>query len=250
MINQVRIGSQILHGEDRFGQWVTENIAGWDDSPGVKGDGTAKDLGDGDYDLEARLSARIPVLTVVLVGLNRSSALAGLQAVKAAARISGAHLVVTDADLTQNAWVKRTGFDATWITKNAVRFQLSLKAPDPCKYGEVRFFTATTSENVVVYHYGDYWATPKFTVKGSMPGGYSLTLAGRTYNVSAPLTASAPHTIDYRDGRLRVGGSLVTGGVSSASIYRVEPGQLDTLSLSPRTSGSGSVVMELADTYV
>jgi hypothetical protein len=129
-------------------------------------------------------------------------------------------------------------------------FELNLRCPDPRKFGGLRRFEVEPGLSVKVSHYGNYGATPKFTVTGSMPGGYKLTVGGRSFVVTQPLVNGVPHTIDYQDARLRVGGVVVFGGVSISNVWRVEPGVEELVTLEPLTVGSGTAVLELLDTYI
>lgn len=129
-------------------------------------------------------------------------------------------------------------------------FQLQLWCPDGRRYGETNTFTVQTDAPVEVYHRGNFPATPKFTVTGSMPGGYTLTVDGWNFAVSKPLHSLTPHQIDYADGRLRVNGSVVQNSVGNTNLTTIPPGRSVGVGLYPATTGSGTAVMKLLDTYI
>lgn len=237
-----------LSGVDRYGKWVTTDLTGWWDSPEPKGEEADRPNADGEYELPVFNEARLISVTGALHTAGHDETHEAMAWLTGA--MSGRFQVAGHGpELWCNA-VRSTGVKFAPVTDTYAQWQVRLKARDPRKFGEKRFFTANTMENVAIHHKGNYRATPKFTITGSMPGGYTLTVAGRSYIVSRALTTSQPHTVDYRDGRLHVGGSLVATGVMSSQIQLVDPGQRDTLSIAARTTGSGSVTAELIDTYI
>src|SRR5690606_2498931 len=98
---------------------------------------------------------------------------------------------------------------------------LTFWAADPRTFGESRTFgPVATATSVATYHYGNFPATPVFTVAGSSPGGYEVQgQGGRRYIVTRPLAHGDPHIIDLATGLLRVGGAVVYGGVSRADSW-------------------------------
>ncbi len=247
---QVTLNGIPLHGKDRTGHWIVEKLTGWHDTPELRGEGEARPWADGNYDMERFYGARSITIDGIVFHKGRGSAMQAIdQLNQFASRLEG-ELSITDGGLTRSATVKALGVDHTTVSPTAMRFQVRLNASDPCKYGERRTFHATQSDAVAVFHRGNYPATPRVVVSGSMPGGYTLMLAGQSVVVTAPLVSGSPHTIDYRKRRLYRGGSPVRGGLSTASYARVEPGQRDTFAIAPGTTGSATATLTLYDTYI
>lgn len=134
--------------------------------------------------------------------------------------------------------------------KNSGTFQIQLWCADPRKFGEVQSFTLPANTPTVVFHRGNYEATPYITVSGSMPGGYTLTVAGWNYAVSRPLVSGTPHVIDYNDGRLRINGSVVQNSIGNTNLATIPPGASITCALYATSGGTGTAVMSLPDTYI
>ena len=134
--------------------------------------------------------------------------------------------------------------------KDSATFQMQLWCPDPRKFGELRTYVASVGSNVTAFHRGNYDAVPRLVVAGSMPGGYVLTLRGQVFVVTEPLLSGQPHSIDYGDGRLRIGGSIVHGGLGYGFTPLVPPGNVTALAIAPRTTGTATATLTLFDTYI
>lgn len=237
-----------LSGKDRFGEWIVTSIKGVWYSPGVKGETDDRPNADGEYDLPTYKKARI----LSLSGTFHARSHAELH--EAGIFLTGAtrgRFQVVGHGPTQWADAKVDGeieFDpetdtlATWV--------LVLKCPDPRKFGDVQSFTLPANTPTVVFHRGNYEATPVITVSGSMPGGYTLTVAGWNYAVSVPLVSGTPHVIDYNDGRLRINGSVVQNSIGNTNLATIPPGESVTCALYATSGGTGSAVMKLPDTYI
>lgn len=235
-------------GEDRYGRWVTTSFEGWWDSPEVQGESEPIPYGDGEYDLPVYHAARYITIGGNLHARNHDHlhhAMNSLNGVMRGKLYVDGHGESLWAEAKKNGAVRFTP-----VTDTFAQWQVRLKCPDPRKFGEERSFGASTTESKAVHHKGNYSAIPKFFISGNMPGGYRLSLASRTFTVNRAVAFGATHSIDYMDGRLRVGGSLVTGAVSSSQLFQVLPGQRDTLSLTPLSGGYGNVIMYLHDTYI
>lgn len=121
---------------------------------------------------------------------------------------------------------------------------LQLKFADPRLYGETRKFDPASS--LSLHHYGNFAALPVFTITGTSGGGYTINgPGGRKFTVTTPLVGGVPHTVSMRDGYLRVGGSIVMGGVTRADLWAVPPGAKVTVSVT-----AGSLSASVADTFI
>lgn len=136
----------------------------------------------------------------------------------------------------------RTRFDVV-VPGSIAEYQIQFTFNDPRLYGESRSFAS----GVPSFHFGTFPASPLIRVTGSSSGGYTVNGPdGKAYVVTRPLVTGHPHTIDMLDGRLRVDGALVFGGVSRADVWTVPAGQTVTHTL----SGSGTLSVTVRDTFL
>jgi hypothetical protein len=146
---------------------------------------------------------------------------------------------------------RNNGFQFLPITDKKATWQVRIKFNDPCQYGDTRTWEAAVGANAGgIFHHGNYNAVPRFLVVGNMPGGYRLTIKGQVFTVTKPLVAGQPHSIDYGDGRLRIGGAVVHGGLGYGFTPFVTPGLSTALSIEPLTTGTATVTLTLTDTYI
>lgn len=247
LADRIRWAGRTLSGEDRYGRWVATGLEGWWDSPEPQGEAEAIPYGDGEYNLPVYNAARLVTVTGNLHARNHDElhhAMHSLTGVMKGKLYVDGHGESLWADAVRNGAVRFTP-----VTDTFAQWQVRLKCPDPRKFGEERIFNTAAGESIPVHHKGNYSAIPKFYIRGNMPGGYRIALASRTFTVNRALVGVS-HSIDYRDGRLRVGDDLVTGAVSSSVLFQVLPGQRDTLSLTPLAGGYGWVQMNVHDTYI
>lgn len=245
------LDGQKLSGEDHYGEWITSSLDGWWSSPEPKGENVARENADGDFDLPTFYEARYITITGSLRAKNHEAQHQAINRFTALVR-RRARLQVLGHGAAQWADVVRaSGFKMEPITDTYAQWQLRLKSPDPRKFGDMNTFTLNSGTANGVFHRGNYWATPKYTIRGSMPGGYTLHLAGTYYTVGRALVSTAPHTIDFRNGRLYVGGVLTSGGIAAAAnLTLVGPGGVPTAGIEPTTTGTAVATMELLDTYI
>lgn len=249
-VEHITWGARTLSGRDRFGEWViTDGMEDWWGSPEIKGEVVSRPDADGDLDLPVYNEARLVTLSGHLHTDSHD------QMHEAAAyfsspmfgrfRVQG-HGPSLWADGKRNSSVRFMP-----VTDRFAQWQMRLKFVDPRKFGETRTWVASVGANAAnIFHRGNYNATPRFVVAGSMPGGYRLTIKGQVFNVTQPLVAGVPHSIDYGDGRLRIGGAIVHGGLGWGFTPLVTPGVATVLAIEPITSGTGTATLTLTDTYI
>lgn len=130
------------------------------------------------------------------------------------------------------------------------RYSISLKLPDPRKYGETNRFPvdgrAAAGVSVDARHYGQTTAWPQFEVTGSAPGYRINGPGGRTYVVTRAL-AGETHLVDMKTGRLYVNGAQVLGGIARADRWGIGAGQTVSAVL-VISSGSASMRQIVKDT--
>lgn len=242
------LDGQALTGTDHFGEWSTTSLDGWWSSPEPKSEDVSRENADGDFDLPVDYEARYVTITGSLQAKNHEMQHAAINRFTALVR-QRARLQVIGHGAAQWIDVKRaSGFKMEPVTDTYAQWQARVKAPIPSKYGERQRFTIPSGTTVAVFHRGNYDAWPAFTVTGNMPEGYWLYVGGKGFRVTRPLT-SGSHAIDYRDGRLRVNGSFVAGGLSSAALAPITPGASTQVRLDA-VSGTGSAALTVYDTYI
>ncbi len=248
--NSILWAGRTLHGTDRFGRWVTlrGQFEGWWDSPEIKGQTVNREDADGEFDLPIYNQARL----VTIGGHVHAPSRRELREARnfLAGPMVG-RLQVTDEGSTQWADAKRTSpLRFVTLTPTFAQWQITLKCTDPRKFGELYTFAASVGSPATAFHWGNYVAMPRFTVAGSMPGGYTLWIQGVPFVVTRPLWSTDPHTIDYDDGRLRIGGVVIHGGLGVTNTPGVQPGGSALIEITPLTTGTATATMTLLDTFI
>lgn len=238
----------MLDGIDHFGVWTTTDLDGWWDSPEPKSNPVARENADGDFDVDTFYEARYVTVTGSFRAASHEMLHHGMNAFTGLVRGRSRFQVLEHGAAQWADVVRASRLQIVPVTDRYATWQVRLKAADPRKYGDVRRFTAASGSTVRVFHRGNADGWPSFSVSGSMPEGYSLWVGGRRFQVVRGLT-SGSHTIDFRDGRLRVNGGFVAGGVGVADLAPVRPGAGVDVLLSP-VSGSGSAAVTVFDTFI
>lgn len=249
-IKQVLLGDQILHGQDRAGQWVVEKLTGWYEAPESKSGGEARPLSDGDFEGQVNYGPRMVTVDGILFHRSRGELVSAMERFNSLAKLTAQKLVVTDAGLSRYAKVKSLGTSWTAHTLDASRFQVRLKSDDSFKYGESYAVTGNTVDAASLFHRGTVPAWPVVTVSASSSSGYTLTLNGRQVVVTRAISSSGTHEVDFRTGILRVGGSVVRGGLSTANFSPVNPGTAQNMSISTGSGSYGSITVRYNDTFI
>lgn len=245
------LDGQILNGSDRLGEWKTTSFEGWWDSPEPKGETVDRANADGEYDLPVYNQARYVTIGGRLAASSHEELHQAMNRFTGLVQRAGARLQVSGHGPEVWVSVKRaSGLTIVPATDTFAHWQARLKAVDPRKYGDVNTFTASVGSNATAFHWGNYAAKPQIVVAGSMPTGYVLTLGGQQFTVTRALVSGSPHTIDYDDGRLRIGGVVIHGGLGATATPGVLPGTLATVSIAPRSTGAATATFTLYDTYI
>jgi hypothetical protein len=238
-----------LHGSDQFGEWVNTDEEGWDNTPDTKDDSEDRFNADGELDLPVYNGARLITFTGFLHAKSH------LQRHEAQHWFNGAMsgvLQVMGHGPALWAPAKRSrGTKFTSLTDTLAQYQVQLKCVDPRKFGASVTYPVATGQPLTVGHRGNYAATPKFVVRGDMPGGYTLTVNGWNYTVTKALQAGKPHRLDYDDGLLYVDGNLTDNSFGNTNTTFIPSGPNGVgVGLYPVTTGSGTADMTVIDTYI
>lgn len=244
------LDGQKLTGEDHFGIWKTTGLDGWWSSPEPKGENVARENADGDFDLPTHYDARYITLTGSLRARNHEAQHQAINRFTALVRKKSRLQVIGHGPAQWADVVRSSGFKMEPLTDTLTQWQAKVKAPDPRKFGDAHEFTAKVGEPATVFHRGNYDAPPCFVVSGYAPGGYALVVNGKVFNVTRPVVTASPHTIDYDDGRLRIGGAAVHGGLGSTAAPHIPPGRSISVEIVPLTTGTPTAKLTLLDTYI
>lgn len=245
---QITWAGRTLSGVDRFGKWSTTEIEGWWDSPDTKGETEDRPNADGEFDLPVYNQARLVTVSgnVRTDGHGQMHEAMNFLTGPMSGRLSVAgHGSVQWADMKRNSGVKFTP-----VTDTFAQWQVRLKAADPRKFGNTASFPLPAGATVSVFHRGNYPATPRITVSGSMSGGYTLTVNGANYIVTVPLVTGTPHVVDYNNGRLRINGAVVQNSIGNTNLATIPPGPAVAAGLFATSGGTGTATLELPDTYI
>lgn len=251
MAELVSIDGYTLSPAAREGEWKVLRVSGWWERPGKRSKSSANSRGHGSYAAASYFEDRRISITGRISCKSHANLHEAANLLMQAGAVEVVPFVVQGHGPSQQAFVEADGQPSlVFETDTYMTFELSFVARDPRRYGEETEFEASVGADKAVFHRGNFAATPYIKVSGSMPGGYTLTLAGSNVVVTEPLTSGVPHSIDYETGLLYKGNQVAHGGMSTASFADVLPGQRDTFSIAPGTSGEATATMYLSDTYM
>jgi len=240
-----------LSGVTRDGIWKINSLPGWNQRPPVKRNRESRTSGDGSFKTPVFYENRLITINGRLFTKNHDYLHQAEDMLNALGHRGGVKLLVEGHGPTQWATVDpRDSPDLTAVTGNFLQFQIPLEAIDPFKYGESYAVTGNTTDAASLFHRGTVSAWPVVTVSASSSSGYTLTLNGRQVVVTRAIASSSPHEIDFRTGILRVGGSVVTGGLSTANFSPINPGMPQNMSISTGSGSYGSITVRYSDTYI
>lgn len=151
-----------------------------------------------------------------------------------------------DCQLTgQSRFTERGGRDSA-------TFQLQVWCADPVKYGDTNTFAVPSGNSYVqLFHRGNTLSLPTLVIAGSMPGGYKIqSSSGAEYSVTRALVSGTPHTIDMRDGMLQIGSAYASVGVGVAGIWRISPGNNQSIRVIPISTGTATMTAYVTDSFI
>lgn len=221
-------------------------FTGWDDGVDVRLDDTARPEGHGSFDAAGRLGPR----TIALSGTAHAPSAQELDALKH--RLTGLLADGDDARIQverdgETLWGRcrlaaRTRFTVRGAARARIAdWQLQVWMPDPRKYGETETF-----EQRPAFHRGNFPARPLHRIQGLLPFGYTIFGPTGEYTVIRALAMGHEHTIDMRDGFLRVDGVVDLGGVRRGDVWTVRPGEPYLFT----ASDLAVLRTEVTDTYI
>lgn len=245
-------GMDLNNANHRHGYFEVDDIDGWWKAPAKKSRDEARPSDDGDFDALDFYEARYVTIRGAFVAKDAADRWQGADIISALLSGGPAMMTVSIDGQAQWAIVKLVDqADADWTATMLLEYSLQVKAVDPRKFGDREVFTTSTSSgSVSVYQRGRYKATPVLTISGNMPGGYRISKGGKSNSVIAALGSSQIHELDLATGILRINGAVVTGGLNDYQWNTIAPGLGQNVSISPLTTGSGTMAIEVTDTYI
>lgn len=235
-----------LSGVTRDGIWKINSLPGWNQRPPVKRNSESRTSGDGSFKTPVFYENRLITINGRLFTKNHDYLHQAEDMLNALGHRGGVKLLVEGHGPTQWATVDpRDSPDLTAVTGNFLQFQIPLEAIDPFKYGESYTVAGSSSTPASLFHRGKVPAWPVITVTGTAAGGYTLTLNGKSVVVTQALASGSPHTIDFKTGILRAGGSVVRGGLSTANFSPINPGLPQNMTIT-----AGLFTAKYSDTYI
>lgn len=238
-----------LAGTDRFGRWVTTALDGWWDSPDVQGETISRSNADGEYDLPIYNQARFLTVTGTLRTTSHDLTHEGMNFLTGP--IAGRLQVAGHGNLQWAEAKRNGGVKFTPLTDTLSQWQVRLKCVNPLKYGDAQQVAGVTGTGFYLNHFGNYPASPVFSITGDMPSGYRIDSGGLEHRVDRPLAPGSTHFIDFRNGLLRENGGYVNGGAGRVTPFKVPPGSARLFLVQALGgSGSGNIAATLYDTYI
>lgn len=243
----VTLDGQPLSGVTRDGVWTVQTpMDGWFNRPSPKTRSEPRSIGDGGYRTPVEYGSRQITVQGLVESRNHDYLHQAVERINAAGFRGNVKLLVKGHGATQWATVDpRPGaqVDTEFLTDQLLRYSIPLEAIDPFKYGESYEITGSASSYPSLFHRGTVPAWPVVTVTGS--GTYTLNINGLV-SITQPLVSGVPHTLDYRTGILRAGGSVVRGGFSTANFQPIRPGLPQNMWI----TGNANVTVRYSDTFI
>lgn len=237
-----------LNGLDRTGEWKVTGESGVWDTPEVKSYDSQRPLDDGDFDLPSFWESRVMELSGRVQAKNHDLLHAAFDTLKGLMPDRTGILSVNGHGAEVFTRVKLNGrIEARTVTDTYGQWALPLRAPDPRWYRSRLPVVLNPGESVTVTQKGNTTAWPVITVKGDLQG-YSITGAGRRWDVTVPLVSPNRHTLDMRVGIVRVNENYWTGSSSKSEVFGVPPHTPVTVSFTG--TGNGTASIDLPDAYI
>jgi len=195
------------------------DLAGWDDTPGVRSGIIVKAQQDGGWDATGVFDARVVTITGAVAEASARDAYTVAQQLAALRPQQVIEVVVVNAAIgTLSAMVRVTvGVKPAWIGDTAFEYTMTVTAPDPLKYGAPTYGYATLSTSTpgagkvypVAYPL-DYGIAP-----GVTPGAVSVANVGTAaywprLRILGPVTNPVV-TLVESGAWVRYNGSLLAG---------------------------------------
>jgi len=239
-------------GEGEVGFFIDpDGFEGWIDAPETRADYTEIPSGHGSYEALEFYESRI--ITVTGQCLARSDGELGQYRNRLMAALQGRFRIVGkylgDETYAYGRRFASPRFKTT-VPGRRARYQFSLRCADPRRFGSLTPLAVTgPGEAQAIYHRGNFPASPRLIVTGTMPG-YRIEGPGSTYVVNRPVSAAEPHRIETDTSLLSVNGAVQLGAITSGTGWTIAPGTSPVTHRLVPLSGAGTLQTHLRDTYI
>lgn len=241
-----------FHGHAHRSLYTVEGGAldGWFDAPAPRSDTVDRPMAHGTFaGLTFKAGRSVAWHGLVLTG-SPGEQRAAMEHLAGMAQDPGLHTLTVQHDsVVTYARVNLVRPATTKVESygRVARYEVEAFAPDPHRYGELRTFTGSS---VVPFHRGNTDAVPTITVTGSFPDGYSIGFKSRDFIVRSALANGQSDVIDMKTGWVKRNGVVQPGAATRAELITIPRGvQSSAIQLTANGSGSGSMTVDLRDTY-
>ncbi|VXA92262.1 hypothetical protein [Citricoccus sp. K5] len=144
----------------------------------------------------------------------------------------------------------------TPITDKLARLSMTLKAPDPYKYGIRNEFNGVPGTAIDIHHDGNAEAWPIFVVSGTFPGGFTVygsSTAPIAFTDAIWQSAGDVVTIYSGTGEVYLNGNPAPGGsVGRSTLTSVAPSESRRVNVIPHdgANSTATYLVRLYDTYI
>lgn len=235
------------------------SLAGWWETPDVRSSDAGMIATDGDASSERHYESRMITIEGDVSCESRGALYAFRDRVAGLIAGGPVRFEVTGHGPDQWAMVVRSG-GLQWEEKSpvAARWQLTVKAPDPLKYGATRRFPATGTSpagtSVDVFHEGNYGAAPKITVQGYSPGGFTAFGTGSDrFVVTEGVNTGEVLVADFKVGHVFLNGVRKPAAGGYRSLARIKPYQVratNVIPAQPEVASNVRFFVEVTDTWI
>jgi hypothetical protein len=255
-VSRATIGGVVFEGGEGLEGFfidLEDGLVGWDDSVDVRREAVEMANAHGDYDLPVHRGNRVIVITGDCVSSSPEqqqkfrNQLAGILADGRSGKLTVDH---QGTIRWANVRLANDGVKfAIKVYGTLARYQITLLAADPRKYGDVNPFGPIGAGELSVFHRGNFWADPVCTVSGTFSADFAIYYNGLPFRMSHDVVPEAPITIHMRDGRAYQNGIRIIGGIVIANTFTIPPGLPTTITFDPN-GGTGTLKVEVPDTDV
>ncbi|MCW2165063.1 hypothetical protein B0I12_002218 [Microbacterium hydrothermale] len=218
-------------------------FTGWDDQPVTRRTAAERPNAHGEFDVPGFLAGR---LISIANGICIARSTTDLEKWRALVTGHGADgspfpVNVEKGGHLHTATARLAGGQQTTFVDNGsglrASFSMAWWAADPRRYekpdpSEVN----APGPSISILNRGNFPASPRLVVRGSQPGGYTITgPGGRQIIVQRPLNTGEAHTIDLSTGRLYVNGQRVIRGFARLQMFTVPASSAIQVSVSGGT---------------
>lgn len=255
----VTVAGLTMYGRPGLGPFaiIQDGLKGWDEGVDARGEVLARPNASGSFVLPRTLDSRVVSIEGEILAESAIERAAATERLTGILNSGGlGRITVQQPEGTR--WAEAMLGGKTVVTKRRgtyrADYQMQLWCPSPDKYGDTAYppLVTTSSDSFrYLHHWGNSLSYPTIVISGAAPSGYILeSEGGAVYRVTRGLVSGVPHTIDMRDGMLRVGSQYVAGGVTSADIFQIVPGGVTaSIRIRPISTGSPVATVYVTDTY-